>query len=61
MHIGGALISIGIQMRHGGLAMFVKDMRRERGSVKNLVVFALVLRHLFGLKCPFESWVGILQ
>ena len=61
MHTRGALISIAIWMRHSGLAMFVKDMRHERGSVKNLVVFAPVLRYLFGLKSPFESQVGILQ
>jgi len=61
MHTRGALISIAIRMRHGGLAMFVKDMRHERSSVKNLMVFAPVLRHPFGLKSPFESQVGILQ
>jgi len=61
MHIGGALISIAIRMRHDGLAMFAKDMRRERGSVKNLVLFAPVLHRLFDLKCPFESRIDILQ
>jgi len=60
-HIGGALISIAIRMGHGGLGMFAKDMRREHSSVKKLVVFTPVLRRLFGLQCPFESRVGILQ
>ena len=61
MHIGGALISVMIGMRHRGLAMFANDMWGERRSVKHLVVFTLVLGLLFGLESPFKSRVGILQ
>ena len=61
MHIGGALISVTIGMRHGGLAVFAKDMRRERGIMKNLVIFAPMFDVLFGLESPFESRVGIRQ
>jgi len=61
MHIGGALISVTIGMRHGGLAVFAKDMRRERSIMKNLMIFAPMFDVLFGLESPFESWVGIRQ
>jgi len=61
MHIGGALISVTIGMRHRGLAVFAKDMRREGRSVKYFVVFSPVLGFLSGLESPFEAGVGILQ
>ena len=60
MHSGGALISVTIGMRHGGFAMFAKDMWRERGSMKNHMVLGPMFGFFFGLESPFESWVAIL-
>jgi len=61
MHIGGALISVTIGMRHRGLAVFAKDMRHEGRSVQHFVVFSPVLGLLSGLESPFEPRISIFQ